>query len=114
MPKAPGTVPNSADYVWEKMHVAIGCMCGKESLERRLADAAWSAFTAINGNDLEGELGEDLRFVLTWTKDNLDGDRVKRVPDDLELSRLIEKMLHVLLELTRLSAVEDFKAGLTT
>ena len=68
-------MPNSPGYVWEKMYVAIDCMCGKASLERRLANAATSALMRLNEDDLqEGDLREDLKYVLAWTKDNLDGD----------------------------------------
>jgi hypothetical protein len=93
-------MPNSPGYVWEKMYVAIDCMCGKVSLEKRLANAAVSALCRLEVDDLEeSDLREDLKFVLSWTKDNLDGgDGVKKVPDDLEHARLVEKMLHILLE----------------
>lgn len=89
----------SPGYVWEKMYTAIGCMCGKSPLGERLANAAVSALMRLDENDLEpGELREDLKYVLSWTKDNVRDSRVIKVPDDLELSRLIEKMLHIMLE----------------
>jgi hypothetical protein len=96
-------MPNSPDYVWEKMYVAADCMCGKASLGNRLANAAVSALCRLEVDDLEeGELREDLKYSLSWTKDNLDGDHgVKRVPDDLEHARLVEKILHILLETHR-------------
>lgn len=90
---------NSVGYVWEKMFVAVGCMCGKGDLESRLANAAVSALLRLEDNDLDGdELDEDLRYVLKWTKHNLHGGKVKQVPDDLEHGKLVEKMLHILLE----------------
>lgn len=68
-----------------------------------------------NRDDLEGELGEDLRFVLRWTADNLDGGRVKKLPRGLDRSRLVDRMLHLLLETDRIqqkryaSALEENK-----
>lgn len=92
--------PNSADYVWEKMYGAVWSMCGNGSLEERLSDASISALMRLEERDLpEGDLREDLKFVLNWTKHNMAGDRgMKKMPDDLELHSLIEKMLHILLE----------------
>jgi hypothetical protein len=92
---------NSPDYVSEKMHLAITCMCGKGSLGERLADAGISAFAAVRDEDVgPGPLNADLRYVLQWTKHNLKGDLdVTKLPDDLELGQIIEKMLHILLEL---------------
>jgi hypothetical protein len=90
----------SPDYVWEKMLVAICAMCGRGSLETRLANATVSALMRLKEDDLgRGDLREDLRYILSWTKENLKGDTdVVKVPNDIELSRLIEKMLHILLE----------------
>ena len=92
--------PSSPDYVWEKMYSAIWSMCGKGSLEERLSNASISALMHLEERDLpEGRLREDLKYVLRWTKDNTAGDRsMKKLPDDLELRALTEKMLSILLE----------------
>lgn len=99
MPRPPG----SPDYVWEKMYGAIWSMCGKGSLEERLSNASISGLIHLEEHDLpEGPLREDLRYVLRWTKDNTAGDHaMKKLPDDLELRSLIEKMLGIVLETHR-------------
>jgi hypothetical protein len=97
------TVPAGRDYVWEKMYSAVWSMCGAGTLEDRLCDATISALMLLEDHDLgEGKLGEDLKYVLGWTKHNLDGERhVKNLPDELQLRKLIETMLHLLLETNR-------------
>jgi hypothetical protein len=91
-------MPNSPGYIWEKMYVAISCMCGKSSLEQRISDATISALMRLNENDLDGELGEDLKYVLKWTKNNIYSGETMKVPDDLEHKKLVEKMMHIMLE----------------
>ena len=92
-------MPNSPGYVWEKMYVAIGCMCGKASLSDRLANATISALMRLNEDDLPpGDLRDDHKYVLKWTKGNVEDGGTIKLPDDIEHSRLIEKMLNILLE----------------
>jgi hypothetical protein len=91
-------MPNERGYVWEKMYVAIDCLCGKGEFEERLANATVSALMRLNDDDLDGALGDDLRYVLSWTKGNLDAGHVRRIPDDVEHAKLVEKMLHILIE----------------
>lgn len=94
--------PDASNYVWEKMYGAVWSMCGKGTLGDRLYNAGIGLHT-LRDDDLAVErLREDLRFVLDWTTRNITGDReVKKLPDDLELRSLIEKMLHILLETHR-------------
>jgi hypothetical protein len=93
---------NSAGYVWEKMYVAIDAMCGRGSVKERLANATESALMRLTDDDMKGtELYEDLQFVLSWTKANMLGGEIQRVPDELGHNKLIEKMLHILMETTR-------------
>jgi|GEM_PF-1574529 len=40
---------------------------------------------------------KDLKFVLSWTKDNMENGKIKRMPNELERKELIEKMLYLLL-----------------
>jgi len=89
---------SSPGYVWEKMHVAIGCLCGEGSFKERLEDAAVSALVRLEATDLTGDLQQDLMFILSWTKGNLVEGRLQREPDELERGKLVEKMLHLLLE----------------
>jgi hypothetical protein len=85
------------------MYSAVWSMCGKGSLEERLSDASISALMRLEERDLpEGELQESLKYVLKWTKHNMAGEHaMKKLPDDLELRSLIEKMLNILLEIDR-------------
>lgn len=92
---------SSPGYVWEKMHVAIDCMCDDGPFKRRLENATVSALVRLKDDDLTGELSEDLKFILGWTKENLVGGTIQREPNELERKQLIEKMLHVLVETSR-------------
>ena len=91
---------NSPDYVWEKMHVAISSLCGEGSFKERLGNATVSALMRLDDDDLPGELGQDLKFILDWTKRNLANDAIQREPNELERYQLIEKMMHILTETT--------------
>ncbi len=89
---------SSLGYVWEKMYVAIGCLCGDGSFAARLENATISALIHLEEDDLTGELGQDLKYILGWTKNNILGGSIQKEPDELERNELIEKMLHVMLE----------------
>ena len=84
------------------MHAAVWSMCGSGSIAQRLSDAGLNLHTLAD-HDLDGELRQDLVYVLNWTTRNslLDEREVKKLPDDLELRSLIEKMLRILLETYR-------------
>lgn len=92
-------MPNSRDYVWQKMYEAISALCGKSSLAERLENAS-ILLAILRDDDLsdDAELGPDLKYVFKWTKDNLKEGRSIKLPGDVEFSRLVEKMLHILLE----------------
>lgn len=83
------------------MYVAIGCLCNEGQFIDRLEIATISALGMLNYNDLTGELAEDLKFILALTIDNLKGGKIQRVPTELERSKLIEKMLHIIIETSR-------------
>lgn len=89
---------SSPGYVWEKMYVAVSCLCGDGSFKTRLENATVSALIRLNDDDLSGELGGDLAHILNWTKRNMVGGSIQKEPNELEKKELIEKMLHVLLE----------------
>lgn len=59
------------------------------------------ALIRLEDNDLDGELQEDLKFVLSWTRDNMENGKIKRMPNELEQKELIEKMLYLLLRTNR-------------
>jgi len=92
---------SSPDYVWEKMYVGIGCLCGDGPFISRLENATISALARLKDDDLRGELAEDLTFILRWTKNNITGGTIQEEPDELDRNKLIEKMLHVMLETHR-------------
>ena len=89
---------NSQVYVWEKMYVAIDCLCGDGPFISRLQNATISALSRLFEDDLKGELAEDLKYILGWTKNNMTNGQIQREPDELERKQLIEKMLHILLK----------------
>lgn len=88
----------SPDYVWEKMYVAVACMCGEGTFKQRLADASVSALIRLKDDDLDGELAENLKHVLDWTSRNLHEGEIQREPDEFERKALVEAMLHILMQ----------------
>ncbi|HEX4268885.1 MAG TPA: hypothetical protein VHY36_13435 [Steroidobacteraceae bacterium] len=94
MHKAPG-------YVSQKMREAVSLLCSSGKWSRRLGDAGL-ALVFLSAADLEGELGEDLRFVLGWTAGNIIDGNVQKLPRGLARHQLIEKMLHILIETDRI------------
>lgn len=92
---------NSAQYVWEKLFVAIDCMCGRGSFLKRLENATLSSLLRLDESDLSGALGDDLAYILGWTKDNMGPGGLQKLPDEPEQQALIDKMLHVMLETYR-------------
>ena len=76
-------------------------MCGDGDFIQRLKDATISALMRLDESDLDGELGDDLSYILGWTKNNLFNGKLQRLPDELERKKLIEKMMHVMLETYR-------------
>ena len=93
---------SSTDYVAEKLGIAVGCLCSKGSFKERLEMATIPALVVLEEDDLTGELAEDLKYVLGWTKNNIRNGEIIREPDELERGTLIEKMLHLLLETHRM------------
>lgn len=95
-----GEVMKSPGYVWEKMFVAVGCLCGEGSFTKRLEGATISALIRLNADDVdaEDELAEDFQYILHWTNDNIADGKLVREPDERERSQLVDKMLHVMHE----------------
>jgi hypothetical protein len=90
------------DYVNEKMAVAISCFCGYDTFKKRLEDATISALIQLEDDYLTGELAKDLKYILDLTKRSLFDGKIQVEPNELERRELVDKMLHVLLETTRL------------
>jgi len=91
---------HSTNYIWEKMYVAVNCLCGEGSFKERLENATISALIRLHDEDLTGELKEDLEYIFNWTNRNIENGKILREPGELERKKLIEEMLHVLTETT--------------
>jgi len=91
---------SSPGYVWEKMFVAVHCLCGEGTFKKRIADATTAALIRLNDEDLDGDLAQDLKFILDRTKRNMKAGIIQRDFDELERDELIKRMLHVLAETT--------------
>lgn len=89
---------SSPNYVWEKMYVAVDCLCGDGQFKKRLENATVSGLIQLNDDDLSGELRDDLKYVLDWTKRNITEGHLQKEPNELERKMLIDKILHVLIE----------------
>ena len=89
---------NSPDYVHDKMHRAILSLCDQGTFEERLLNATMSSLFRLEDTDLIGELADDLKFILDWTQRNVERGCLRRNPNEEERQKLIDKMLHVLLE----------------
>lgn len=89
---------SSPGYVWQRLHLAITCLCSEGTFTKRLENAA-EAVIPLKEEDLDkGELREDLKYVLKWTSENMLEGVIQKQPDELERNQLIEKMIHILLE----------------
>jgi hypothetical protein len=90
---------HSENYIWQKMYLAVLCLCGEGSFRERL-EGATLALVLLNDEDLTGKLKEDLEYIFNWTNRNIEGGRIRREPGELDRKELIEKMLRVLLDTT--------------
>ena len=98
MMKANGTSP---DYVHEKMVIGIGSLCGDGTFNERLKNAALDIDT-LEAEDLDGEMQDDLAYILRWTSGNLRDGRLIRTPDEIERRKIVEKMIWLLCETNRM------------
>ena len=96
----------SPDYVWEKMLIGVECLCGEGAFNKRLQSAALALHT-LETTDLKGKPGEDLRYVLKWTAENLADGRLIRTPDEAERKAIVEKMIRLLCETSRVQGTGD-------
>jgi hypothetical protein len=95
---------SSPGYVLQQMHVAIGHLCGDGPFASRLAGAAYAALIKLNDDDLTGELGEDLKYILDWTNENMVDRVIQREPNESERKKIVDKILHIFSELTEAEA----------
>ena len=89
----------SRDYLWEKIMVAVSCLCGGGSFEDRLHNAYISALMRLRVDDAPKTLSDDLRWVLTFCQDNaLPEGRGMRKIGELDRKKLIDTLIHLLAE----------------
>ncbi len=89
---------SDSDYVWEKTYGAVLSLCSEGTFKERLRDATISHLIQLDDDYLTGELAEDLKYILDWSKRNIFNGKIQREPTELERKKLIEKLLHVMLE----------------
>lgn len=81
-------------YVQEKVYVALLSLAeGDGDFTSRLESATVSSLARLDHGDLDDELDEQLSFVLSLTKDNIEGGHLARALDDGERRRLVEALL---------------------
>ena len=90
--------------VWENILKVVQCLCGEGTFKDRLQNAAASSF--FDERDLAIDdikyLKSDLEYIFDWTKRNMESGKLLRQPDEMQRRKLVEAMLHVLIETTRL------------
>jgi len=87
---------SKTDYVWEKIAIAVDCLCGAGTFKKRLENATISALSHLQDDYLTGELAEDLKYVLDWSKRNMFDGEIQREPNELERKEFIEKILRIM------------------
>ena len=82
------------DDMYEKMLLAVKCLCGSGSFERRLDNATVTALVGLMDHEVEGELAEDFRFILEHTTGNIENKRLSAETQQ----EIADKMLRILCE----------------
>jgi len=81
-------------YVQEKVYVALSSLAeGDGDFTSRLESATVSSLMRLDHGDLDDELDEQLSFILSLTKDNLEGGHLIRALDDGERRRLVDTLI---------------------
>ena len=73
-------------------------LCDEGPFNERLEAVTSSCLIRLEKDDLTGELGKDLKYILDWTKFNLRNGKLSRKPNELQRNKLIEKILHLFIE----------------
>jgi hypothetical protein len=96
----------SVDYIWEKVMVAVGCLCsGTGSFEERFYNAYNDALIRLRVGEPPPKLAEDLRCVLEMCDRHHVPDAPKMSPvPDTDRRKLVEKLIHLLIETSRMTA----------
>jgi hypothetical protein len=92
----------AVNYIWEKVSVAVECLCGNGTFEDRLCDAYVSSLSRLDSKDPPAELAADLNWVLTKCKQYLvpGTDRMSSV-SETDRRNIAKKLVHVLTETSR-------------
>jgi hypothetical protein len=92
----------AVNYIWEKVSVAVECLCGNGTFEERLCDAYVSSLSRLDSKDPPAELAADLNWVLTKCKQYLvpGADRMGSVTET-DRRNIAKKLVHVLIETSR-------------
>jgi hypothetical protein len=92
----------AVNYIWEKVSVAVECLCGNGTFEDRLCDAYVSSLSRLDSKDPPAELAADLTWVLTKCKQYLvpGADRMRSVAET-DRRNIAKKLVHVLTETSR-------------
>lgn len=91
---------NDTNYINEKFSVAIMCMCDEGSFKERLRNATVSSLSRLNDEDLtlldqDKDLEEKFKYVLRWTKHNIQQGEIQKEPNESERSDFIENLFSV-------------------
>lgn len=96
-----GADVKNKSYVQEKVYVALLSLAeGDSDFLSRLESATVSSLMRLDHGDLDHELDEQLSFILSLTKDNLQDGHLVRLLDDGERRRLVEALLSLSQALT--------------
>ena len=88
-------------YAWEKLHLAVGTLCGQGSQSARLADAVETYLIHVRPDDLPADLRREFIQVMRELKaDRVHGDEVniRATISRLDASareQAIRKILHI-------------------
>jgi len=95
----------SVDYLWEKVMVAVDCLCaGAGPFEERLYNAYISALMRLDSSDPNAELADDLNWVLMVCHRHIvpGGGRMSAVPE-LDRCKIAEKLVSLLIKSSRMT-----------
>lgn len=93
-PGGEGAELKNRSYVQEKVYVALLSLAeGDGDFTSRLECATISSLMRLDHGDLDDELDEQLSFILSLTRDNIQGGHLVRSLDDGERRRLVEALL---------------------
>ena len=94
----------STNYLWEKVTVAVDCLAsGTGSFESRLHDAYISAIMRLDLKDPPPHLTDDLRWILEFCERRQSATGMSQISEP-DRRTIVEKLIHILIETSRLTA----------